>query len=232
MNLGDSGDVKIIDSPEYKQCADGTVIKGKSATCPEDLRQTSGFSQGSTQGTFHLASNKPGYKQQQQQRGVLAHVIESDSLRGSGGTHGVSLGDSSDTTVIDASEYTQCPDGTVIIGKYAICPEYSQRTSGFSQGSSQGTFRLASNKPGYKQQHATSSLWSVAKKAAIPYCFTISGPMSRKKCIFPFRYDGVLYNQCIYANHDKLWCSTQTDGNDNHIIGNWGNCGLCESSKL
>ena len=53
-----------------------------------------------------------------------------------------------------------------------------------------------------------------------------------KKCIFPFKYHGVTYNQCIKKNHDRLWCSTKTDANDNHLTGEYGNCGPCQGDSL
>ena len=59
-------------------------------------------------------------------------------------------------------------------------------------------------------------------------CFTISGPKSDKKCIFPFRYKGALYHHCTKDYHDKLWCATETNQNDDYV-GHWGNCGLCNS---
>ena len=51
------------------------------------------------------------------------------------------------------------------------------------------------------------------------------------KCIFPFRYKGVLYLQCTTDDHDKLWCSTETDQNDDYVDGQWENCELCKSGK-
>ena len=63
-------------------------------------------------------------------------------------------------------------------------------------------------------------------------CFTVSGPMSGKKCIFPFMYRGVLYPHCTNAgNHDKLWCATETYQNGAYVSGQWGNCGLCNSGE-
>ena len=63
-------------------------------------------------------------------------------------------------------------------------------------------------------------------------CFTISGAIKGKKCIFPFRYNGVLHHQCTKDDHDKLWCSTQIDENGDYVDGQWGNCGPCGSGKL
>ena len=60
-------------------------------------------------------------------------------------------------------------------------------------------------------------------------CFTVSGPKSGEKCIFPFRYNGALHHRCTKDNHDKLWCATDTNQNDGYVDGQWGNCGLCNS---
>ena len=62
-------------------------------------------------------------------------------------------------------------------------------------------------------------------------CLTISGAVTGKKCIFPFRYNGILHHLCTKDDHDKLWCSTLTDENGDHVDGQWGNCGLCGSGK-
>jgi len=45
-----------------------------------------------------------------------------------------------------------------------------------------------------------------------------------KDCVFPFRYGGVLYTECTMTGHNKPWCSLETDGDDNHVTGEWGNC--------
>ena len=63
-------------------------------------------------------------------------------------------------------------------------------------------------------------------------CFTISGAMSGKKCVFPFRYNGVLNHQCTMQDHDSYWCSTENDENGDHVEGQWGNCGLCGSGRV
>ncbi len=54
-----------------------------------------------------------------------------------------------------------------------------------------------------------------------------------KPCIFPFAYDGVIYNNCTEVNDpdNKAWCSTKVDENGNHVKsgGFWGHCGQdCE----
>ena len=42
--------------------------------------------------------------------------------------------------------------------------------------------------------------------------------------MFPFKYGGVLYNECTKVEDTKLWCSTKTDSGNNHQTGNWGHC--------
>ena len=55
-------------------------------------------------------------------------------------------------------------------------------------------------------------------------CTTTGG----KSCIFPFRYNGVIYTDCTLAgnayNDPNLWCSTQTTSGGTHVTGRWGNC--------
>ena len=54
------------------------------------------------------------------------------------------------------------------------------------------------------------------------HCVTESGV----RCVFPFRYEGVLHHQCTDADHDAQWCSTKTDEDDDHIYGEWGDCDI------
>ena len=51
-----------------------------------------------------------------------------------------------------------------------------------------------------------------------------------RECVFPFKYQGVTYDQCTKKNHDRLWCSTMTDANGNSLINEWGNCGHCQGA--
>ena len=61
-------------------------------------------------------------------------------------------------------------------------------------------------------------------------CATVGGPDTGETCIFPFRFNGVLYNACTYEGNSvgetEPWCSTLTDSNDVHVggEGNWGYC--------
>mmetsp|Transcript_28009 Transcript_28009/g.32651 ORF Transcript_28009/g.32651 Transcript_28009/m.32651 type:complete len:798 (+) Transcript_28009:25-2418(+) len=51
-----------------------------------------------------------------------------------------------------------------------------------------------------------------------------SGDLYDNECNFPFIYQGVKHDQCTNVAHTQEWCSTQTDGSDNHISDRWGNC--------
>jgi len=57
-------------------------------------------------------------------------------------------------------------------------------------------------------------------------CTTVGGPASGSACVFPFNYKGVSYSNCTTVEDTKLWCSTKTDANDDHISGvdAWGYC--------
>jgi len=57
-------------------------------------------------------------------------------------------------------------------------------------------------------------------------CKTESGPSTNHTCIFPFVFNGKIYNGCAH-DADGFWCSTNVDSNGTHIgeLGNWGICG-------
>ena len=61
-------------------------------------------------------------------------------------------------------------------------------------------------------------------------CATVGGADPGQTCIFPFRFNGALYNACTYdgnsAGETEPWCSTLTNSNDEHVYGqgNWGYC--------
>jgi len=50
-----------------------------------------------------------------------------------------------------------------------------------------------------------------------------SGPYNQA-CVFPFRYNGVTYNECTTTGSNFEWCSTFTDSTNSHQKGYWGNC--------
>ena len=60
-------------------------------------------------------------------------------------------------------------------------------------------------------------------------CTTVSG----ESCVFPFRFRGVLYNECTFEGNapedTEPWCSTLTDSNDDHVSGQ-GKWGFCASN--
>ena len=41
-------------------------------------------------------------------------------------------------------------------------------------------------------------------------------------CVFPFKYYGITYNECTYADHDQAWCATSVDDYGNYV--SWNNC--------
>ena len=43
------------------------------------------------------------------------------------------------------------------------------------------------------------------------------GTIDGDKCMFPFQYKGVTYNDCTMADESKLWCITERNY--------WGYCG-------
>ena len=51
----------------------------------------------------------------------------------------------------------------------------------------------------------------------------MSGPDPNALCIFPFEYNGEIFNECTDKEHDQMWCHTSED---------WGNCGPdCKTSS-
>ncbi len=61
-------------------------------------------------------------------------------------------------------------------------------------------------------------------------CRTVGGNVkvpSGTRCVFPFSFRGVTYNECILvgATDGVPWCSTQIDGSGEHVRGTWAHCG-------
>ena len=62
-------------------------------------------------------------------------------------------------------------------------------------------------------------------------CVTVAGASKGKPCIFPFKFNGVLYSECTWnqahLTEHKAWCSTLVDASGTHVggQGKWGNCG-------
>ncbi len=62
-------------------------------------------------------------------------------------------------------------------------------------------------------------------------CVTSGGAAANKPCIFPFKFNGVVYFECTWdlahLTEHKAWCSTFVDDSGHHVGGQnkWGNCG-------
>merc|ERR1719315_863901 len=56
-------------------------------------------------------------------------------------------------------------------------------------------------------------------------CSTVSGANTGSKCVFPFKYQGVVHNACTTAGgFSRPWCSTKVDYWGKHDERYWGNC--------
>ena len=67
-----------------------------------------------------------------------------------------------------------------------------------------------------------------SKFMILAVCTTLS-PDNPEPCVFPFRYDGVDYNECTSvdaANPVNVWCATEVarEFNNTVIDGKWGDC--------
>merc|ERR1711936_813148 len=58
-------------------------------------------------------------------------------------------------------------------------------------------------------------------------CNTQSG----SSCVFPFKYKGVEYTQCSYAESPVPWCATMTDSQGTVVTGRWGDCQTSSTSS-
>ena len=59
--------------------------------------------------------------------------------------------------------------------------------------------------------------------------------MANSRCAFPFKYEKNIYHSCTTTDTLIPWCSTQTDGQLNHVGGHWGYCSescLTQSSDI
>ncbi|XP_059099182.1 phenoloxidase-activating enzyme 1-like [Tigriopus californicus] len=56
-------------------------------------------------------------------------------------------------------------------------------------------------------------------------CKTIAGPQPMRPCVFPFQYEGTIYNTCVSEETgSRTWCSTDVTEANVHIQGSWGVC--------
>merc|ERR1711942_170650 len=51
-----------------------------------------------------------------------------------------------------------------------------------------------------------------------------------RPCVFPFKYNGVVYNECTDIQWNNKWCATATNRR-NEYIGAWGDCQLFETRE-
>jgi len=65
--------------------------------------------------------------------------------------------------------------------------------------------------------------WGNCQETCPTGCKTVSGPDPGKLCLFPFKWDGVVYRECTtHTNNGLLWCATHVDHLGNTT--QWGNC--------
>ena len=57
-------------------------------------------------------------------------------------------------------------------------------------------------------------------------CITKGGADSNSPCIFPFRWNETIHENCIW-DRNAAWCSTMVDNKGQHVAGKekWGYCG-------
>lgn len=50
--------------------------------------------------------------------------------------------------------------------------------------------------------------------------------MSNVPCVFPFKFNDAIYNECL-KDTEGFWCSTEVDKEGWHCAGSgkWGSCG-------
>ena len=66
-------------------------------------------------------------------------------------------------------------------------------------------------------------------------CETIPDAINKTiPCVFPFKLNGKIVNECLPLLEDKFWCSTKVNEEQEHISGegHWGICSeKCPTSK-
>eukprot|EP00808_Paulinella_micropora_P011002 g68836.t1 len=60
-------------------------------------------------------------------------------------------------------------------------------------------------------------------------CLTNEGPRPGQPCRFPFKYLGVVYDECTLTESPKLWCATSVLASGELDGDEWGFCGACET---
>merc|ERR1711874_455598 len=72
-------------------------------------------------------------------------------------------------------------------------------------------------------QISTSSSCT-APSLSLTSCTTDSGPQSGQSCVFPFRYNGVVYTSCTTEGQAQPWCATSLDTAGDFQDGQYGFC--------
>merc|ERR1711874_190841 len=70
----------------------------------------------------------------------------------------------------------------------------------------------------------SSSTSCTAPSLSLTSCTTDSGPQSGQSCVFPFRYNGVVYSTCTTEGQAQAWCSTSVDNAGDFQAGQYGFC--------
>ena len=56
-------------------------------------------------------------------------------------------------------------------------------------------------------------------------CMTVSGPVKNAACVFPFKFNGVVYNACKkWDLSEQYWCATELDAEGGYVTDKWGDC--------
>merc|ERR1712154_450464 len=70
----------------------------------------------------------------------------------------------------------------------------------------------------------SSSTSCTAPSLSLTPCTTDSGPQSGQSCVFPFRYNGVVYSTCTTEGQAQPWCATSVDTAGDFQDGQYGFC--------
>merc|ERR1711874_72806 len=70
----------------------------------------------------------------------------------------------------------------------------------------------------------SSSTSCTAPSLSLTSCTTDSGPQSGQSCVFPFRYNGVVYTTCTTEGQAQPWCATSVDSAGDFQDGQYGFC--------
>jgi alkaline phosphatase D len=72
---------------------------------------------------------------------------------------------------------------------------------------------------------------SNANRLRIRSADSVGDGVFQHECKFPFKSEGIEYNDCISTNEEVPWCATIVDSENNYFPGDWGYC-LPEDQEL